>query len=110
MTTNPPGLDLEDAALDVHDEYHRAKACGFNTDLVICKFVAQEIAGRVRGISAIASLLAAENADGLSLGGYIRGGLLDALDLLSLDVTNRLEAANDRAEKAQAPSNPRARA
>lgn len=111
MTTNPPELELEDATLSLHDEYHLAKQCGYDIDLQLSKFEVQDIAMHLRGISSIAAVLQVEGGHAnCVLGNFMRCGLTEALDILAMGAQARLQDAHERATKVQASKTPRGKA
>ena len=89
-------------AVDLHEEANRSHACGFEHDLKMHAWEAAKVAARLRGISAITTVLRAEDGDAVVLGGGIRHGLFEAIDALSNDASDKLHAVNYRAAKGAA--------
>lgn len=95
-----PCLNLDELALDVHALYKQQAGCGYDRDLGLSAFEVQGIAARLRGIRAISALfIAAGDSDALKLGGWIDGGLNDALQALAEDAHSILEQHNNRVQK-----------
>ena len=90
---------IEEQPLDLHDLYRTNAACGYDQEIVLKQFQVQEIAARLRGIASITAVLIAEGSD-VSLGGWMRHGLLEAVQALNTDMQTRLEKINDQAQKA----------
>lgn len=73
-------------------------ACVLPRNLELLPYMAENIASRLRGISAISTLFAASNnEENCVLDCWLRGGLIDALACLAMDASHELERANDRA-------------
>lgn len=91
----------EDHVLDLHEEYSAAKTCGYDIDQILRFTDAQQIAARMRGISSIAAVLQVESGtSSCRLSDYMRGGMIEAIDALAIDVQIILERSNDRAHAA----------
>lgn len=90
---------LDEQPFDMHREYQLNADCGYTRDLSLPACEAQSVAARLRGANAVTAILIAEGAENVSLGGYLRGGLLDALHCLIGDAMAALEHANDEASK-----------
>lgn len=90
---------LDEQPFDMHREYQLNADCGYARDLRLPESEAQSLASRLRGANAVTAILMTEGAENVSLGGYLRGGLLDALHCLIGDAMAALEHANDEASK-----------
>lgn len=90
---------LDESPVDLHKEYNLNAHCGYARDLRLPESEAQSLASRLRGANAVTAILMTEGAENVSLGGYLRGGLLDALHCLIGDAMAALEHANDEASK-----------
>lgn len=88
---------LDEQPFDMHREYQLNADCGYTRDLKLPACEAQSVAARLRGANAVTAILIAEGAENVSLGGYLRGGLLDALNCLIGDAITTLEQANNEA-------------
>lgn len=95
----PPAEDPQ--PLDLHNEFTFNAAAGFQHTLQLPPRIAQELRGRLGGIQAVTSVLMTES-DAVTLGAWMRGGLLDALYWLSTDALSGLDNLNTRAQKAGA--------
>lgn len=93
---------LDESPMDMHQQYHLNTHCGYTRDLRLPESEAQSLASRLRGANAVTAILMTEGTENVSLGGYLRGGLLDALDCLIGDAMTALEHANDEASKEEA--------
>ncbi len=90
----------EPTPLDLHSLYHQQESCGYTRSLLLAPHTTQSIATRLRGICAISGLLtAATDEEMLTLGDWLRCGLLDALRSLAFDAQADLERANERAQE-----------
>lgn len=89
----------DDQPTDLHHEYKLNAECGYTRDLRLPECEAQNLASHLRGANAVTAILMTEGAENVSLGGYLRGGLLDALHCLIGDAISTLEHANDKASK-----------
>ena len=90
---------LDESPVDLHHEYSLNAHCGYTRDLKLPACEAQSVAARLRGANAVTAILMTEGTENVSLGGYLRGGLLDALHCLIGDAMVALEHANDEASK-----------
>ena len=84
--------------LDVHALARCRAACGFDDEVVLSSREVAGLARRLRAIGAIASLLSTDDADfvgGLTLGGLLRHGLIEAVDMLAGDAEAVLAQANE---------------
>lgn len=80
--------------LDVHDRACRYASCGFENDVLLRGSEIAAIARRMRGIGAIAAVMAAEDSGatpGMLLGDFLRGGLIDAVAMLAWDADAALQ-------------------
>lgn len=90
--------DQQAAPLDLHELCRVRSAAGYTRNLELLPYMAENIASRLRGISAISTLFAASNnEENFILDCWLRGGLIDALACLAMDASHELERANDRA-------------
>lgn len=100
-TRNATSENKDDSPLDLHAEYQLIQECGFANALELNVREAQDIAARVRGISALAAVLLATECTNLcNLGKPMRFGTLEALHILAGDVESKLHQANNRAHEA----------
>ncbi|MFC7410880.1 hypothetical protein [Hydrogenophaga atypica] len=86
--------------LDLHAEYVAQSSAGYDASLTLHPREVQALATRLRAISAIAAVLqAGDSLDVCVLGDYMRGGLIEAIDVMSGDAQGVLSVAHDRATK-----------
>ena len=103
MTTNTQGQTAptkapRSAPLDLHGLYQQQKACGYTRSLLLTPSTVQNIAARLRSISAIGAVLAAgTDEELLAVGNFIQGGLIDAINILACDASYELERADEHA-------------
>ncbi len=91
----------EDDRLDLHAVYRDQMQCGYTRDLVLPSHGAATLAGRLRGIKAVGSVLLAGEGLDVNLGEWLRSGLLEAVLHLTDDAYSDLESLNERAAKEQ---------
>lgn len=90
-----------DDAVNLHEIYQQNSACGFNRALHLCTDDVQSITSRLRGIRAITALLiATANSEAVDMSEWMRGGLVEAVHVLTGDAHTILERANERVEEA----------
>lgn len=88
----------EPQPLNLHALYQQQAACGYTRDLVLRSTTAQGITARLRGISAITSiLLASSDSETLHLGEWLQHGLIEAVSALAQDAHYDLEQVNESA-------------
>ena len=96
-TAQPAPAENELRPLDLHGLYRQQAACGYTHGINLSSHQAQAIAARLRGITAITSLfIAATDSEALTLGEWLRGGLVEAVHTLAWDVSRDMEEANNR--------------
>ena len=88
----------EGEKLNLHDAYHYAIKCGYTRDLRLHQYQAQQMASQLRGISSITAVLMTDSLD-VTLGDWMRMGLVEAVHALANDSASILEHANQMAEK-----------
>ena len=89
--------NLADTPVDLHEEYHRTAACGFDTDLNLRPHEARDLAARIRAIGAINAVFMATSGDAnAKLSEWMAGGLQDAIRILVDDACSDLEEAANR--------------
>ena len=92
----PPKHTDGDGRTSLHDVYQQQAECGYDKDLLLPRFTLQSIAARLRGISAISAvLLAGEGAD-VSLGDWMRPGLIEAVGVIAEDAQRILIDERDK--------------
>ena len=91
----------DDDRLSLHDVYREQTQCGYVRDLVLPSHGAATLAGRLRGIKAVGSVLLAGEGLDVNLGEWLRSGLIEALLHLAEDAHSDLDALNDHAAKAE---------
>ena len=90
----------EPQPLNLHDVYRTQAACGYTHDLMIHAHQAQHIAARLRGITAISSiLLAASDTEAMHMSEWLHFGLMEAISELASDAARDIERENERAAK-----------
>lgn len=89
----------EPTPLDLHDLYRRMASAGFSRPLTLTSGGVQSISARMRGIQAIAAVFtAAADTEALTLGDWLRGGLIEAISSLASDTQDELERADKLAK------------
>ncbi len=92
----------EPQPLDLHDLYRTQAACGYTRDLTLYASQVQRITARLRGVTAISSvLLAASDDDALQLSEWLQFGLIEAVNALASDAFREIESTNEHAAKRQ---------
>lgn len=100
MNARTPELSSTEHRLDLHAEYMAQRSAGYDASLTLHPNEVQALAIRMRAISAIAAVLqAGDSFDVCLLGDYMRGGLIEAIDVMSGDAQGVLSIAHDRATK-----------
>ncbi|MFG5778384.1 hypothetical protein ACFIQF_15075 [Comamonas sp. J-3] len=97
MTTSQP-FDLPAAA-------RRHACCGVHGDVYLRRHEAASLIRSLRGIDAIAEVLSVESddpgkQDAVALGGFLRGGLIDAIAMLTACALEHVERDLERQAKA----------
>lgn len=83
--------------LDLHALYLQQSACKYVHGVYLTQPEAKAIATRLSGIAAITSVfIAASDSETLVLGEWLHGGLLDAVQALTWDISDCIEQAGDR--------------
>ena len=90
-----------DDRLNLHDVYREQMQCGYTRDLILHPHGAATLAGRLRGIQAVGSVLLAGESLDANLGEWLRSGLIEAVLHLAGDAHSDLDALNDHAAKAE---------
>lgn len=90
-----------DERINLHAVLLAQEECGYTRDLVLSAYSAQKMAGRLRGINAITSVLIAGDSMDVRLGEWMRSGLVEAIHHLTQDGQRHLEDINDHAAKAE---------
>ena len=88
-----------DDRLSLHDVYREQMQCGYTRDLVLPSHGVATLAGRLRGIQAVGSVLLAGEGLDMNLGEWLRSGLIEAVLHLAGDAHSDLDALNDHAAK-----------
>ena len=91
----------DDDRLSLHDVYREQMQCGYTRDLVLPSHGVATLAGRLRGIKAVGSVLLAGESLDMNLGEWFRSGLIEAVLHLAEDAHSDLDALNDHAAKAE---------
>lgn len=90
-----------DDRLSLHDVYREQMQCGYTRDLVLPFNRAANLAGRLRSIQAVGSVLLAGEGHDVALGEWLRSGLIEAVLHLAGDAHSDLDTLNDHAAKAE---------
>ena len=86
--------------LNLHDVYRKQKQCDYTRDLVLHSHSAAPLAGRLRGSQAVSSVVLAGEGLDVSLGEWLRSGLIEAIQHLAEDSYSDLETLKDHADHA----------
>lgn len=99
---NTAVFEAQDVALDLHALYRRNATCGYSDDLTFSASEVQSMAARLRGVTAISSLLIATiNREEFVASESIQSGLVEAMHVLTADVQDSIEKRNNIAQEAK---------
>ena len=88
-----------DDRLSLHDVHREQMQCGYTRDLVLPSHGVATLAGRLRGIKAVGSVLLAGESLDANLGEWLRSGLIEAVLHLAEDAHSDIDTFNDHAAK-----------
>lgn len=93
-------MNQESKPLDLHELAQFREEGGYEHAIMLSPCSVQTMARRLHAITAVARVLAVEtDVEAITLGNWMRGGLIDAISALARDASADLEQMNEHARK-----------